>query len=209
MRRGGLPHAELRMASGCAGLKLDCGAVEGLAETLGKNGVTSNYRFDLAPYTWKLVEAFKGGTALFTQPPMPIKCAGAPQKAMYLSCDHWRERGVVKSNQVEFLNAGSALFGVADYVPPLMEHVDMIHVVAPQTASDFVRASPLAAESGWVAIDQSTLRHVKYENIYSLGDAISATNAKTAAAVRKQAPVVAQNLLADMGKLDTRGPCQL
>ncbi len=53
------------------GIKLDWGAVEGLPETLGKNGVTSNYRFDLAPYTWRLVQEFRGGRALFTQPPMP------------------------------------------------------------------------------------------------------------------------------------------
>ena len=68
----------------CPGLKLDWQGIDGLNDTLGRNGVTSNYRFDLAPYTWELVQNFKGGKALFTQPPMPIKCAGAPQKAMYL-----------------------------------------------------------------------------------------------------------------------------
>ena len=74
----------------CPGLKLDWTGIDGLAETLGRNGVTSNYRYDLAPYTWELVQGLRSGRALFTQPPMPIKCAGAPQKAMYLSCDHWR-----------------------------------------------------------------------------------------------------------------------
>ena len=69
----------------CPGLKLDWGAIAGLAESLGRNGVTSNYRYDLAPYTWELVRRLKRGRAIFTQPPMPIKCAGAPQKAMYLS----------------------------------------------------------------------------------------------------------------------------
>ena len=224
------------------GLKLDWAAVEGLPETLGKNGVPSNYRYDLASYTWQLVKEVKGGTALFTQLPMPIKCAGAPQKAMYLSCDTWRDNGILKDAKVEFLNAGAALFGVADYVPPLMKYVerygidlsfghnlikidgpakrawfrkaakdgdgevversfDMIHVVPPQTPPDFVRASSLSADSGWVSVDHSTLKHTKYENIYSLGDAMSAPNAKTAAAARKQGPVVAENLLADMGKL--------
>lgn len=73
------------------GIKLDWQAIDGLNETLGRNGVTSNYKFDLAPYTWELVQNLKGGRALFTQPPMPIKCAGAPQKAMYLSCDYWNK----------------------------------------------------------------------------------------------------------------------
>ena len=54
--------------------------IEGLQETLGQNSVISNYRFDLAPYTWSLVQKLKAGTALFTQPEMPIKCAGARRK---------------------------------------------------------------------------------------------------------------------------------
>src|SRR3546814_13885608 len=76
------------------GIALDWAGVDGLSETLGKNGVTSNYDFNTAPYTWELVKQLKQGVALFTQPPMPIKCAGAPQKAMYLSCAHWRREGV-------------------------------------------------------------------------------------------------------------------
>jgi sulfide:quinone oxidoreductase len=75
----------------------------------------------------------------------------------------------------------------------------MIHVCPPQTAPDFVRSSPLADAVGWVDIDQGTLRHKRYQNIYSLGDVGSTPNAKTAAAARKQAPVVAVNLLADKG----------
>jgi sulfide:quinone oxidoreductase len=224
------------------GIKLDWHGVEGLAETLGHNGVTSNYRFDLAPYTWELVQQLKGGRALFTQPPMPIKCAGAPQKAMYLSCDHWLRAGVLDSIDVHFHNAGAVLFGVKDYVPALMEYVerynaklnfnqrlvridgpartawfevtdengevselssefDMIHVSPPQCAPDFISASPLADDAGWVDVDQNTLRHNRFENIWALGDAMSAPNAKTAAAARMQAPVVANNLLEDMGRV--------
>ena len=97
----------------CPGLKLDWSAIDGLPQTLGQNGVTSNYRYDLAPYTWQLVQQIKGGRALFTQPPMPVKCAGAPQKAMYLSADHWRRSGRLGQTNIEFFNAGNALFGVA------------------------------------------------------------------------------------------------
>ena len=57
------------------GLTLRWDLIEGLSETLGKNGVTSNYRYDLAPYTWELVKNLTSGKAIFTQPPMPIKCA--------------------------------------------------------------------------------------------------------------------------------------
>lgn len=108
----------------CAGLKLAWEKIEGLVEALGKNGVTSNYRYDLAPYTWQLVSNLKKGKAIFSQPPMPIKCAGAPQKAMYLSCDHWLREGVLSKVNVEFDCAGAVLFGVAAYVPPLMKYVE-------------------------------------------------------------------------------------
>lgn len=221
----------------CPGIKLDWDAIPGLKETLGKNGVTSNYMVDMASYTWSLVQNLKGGTAIFTQPPMPIKCAGAPQKAMYLSCSYWERQGRLKDIHVEFNNAGGVLFGVQDYVPPLMEYVkrynaelcfssnlkkvdgpagkawfevtdkdgkksmvekafDMIHVCPPQTAPDFIRNSPLADQAGWVEVSPETLQHVRYGNIFGLGDACSAPNAKTAAAVRKQSPTVVRNLLA-------------
>ncbi|MCT4682335.1 MAG: TIGR01244 family sulfur transferase, partial [Roseicyclus sp.] len=101
------------------GLKLDWNRVEGLVDTLGQNGVTSNYRYDLAPYTWELVKGMKTGRAVFTPPPMPIKCAGAPQKALYLSGDHWHREGVLDKIDIQFMNAGGVLFGVKDYVPAL------------------------------------------------------------------------------------------
>jgi sulfide:quinone oxidoreductase len=50
---------------------------------------------------------------------MPIKCAGAPQKALYLSGDHWHRKGVLKDIDIQFMNAGGVLFGVKDYVPAL------------------------------------------------------------------------------------------
>jgi sulfide:quinone oxidoreductase len=112
-----------RMLIICPGIQLNWNAIEGLAETLGKNNVTSNYLFDLAPYTWQLVQSLKEGAALFTQPPMPIKCPAGPQKAMYLSCDHWRRQGVLGKIQVEFNSASAVLFSVPEFVPPLMQYV--------------------------------------------------------------------------------------
>ncbi|AMP01141.1 pyridine nucleotide-disulfide oxidoreductase family protein [Collimonas arenae] len=221
----------------CTGLRLAWEKIEGLKEALGKNGVTSNYRHDLAPYTWQLVSQLKRGTALFSQPAMPIKCAGAPQKAMYLSCDHWLRKGRSKQIEVEFNSAGTTLFGVAAFVPSLMRYVekygarlafesnlvkvdgerklawfevtdangnlsrerksfDMLHAVPPQVPPDAVRNSPLANAEGWCEVDPASLRHVRYRNVFALGDICSTANAKTVAAIRKQAVVVADNLLA-------------
>lgn len=223
----------------CPGIKLNWNAVDGLVETLGRNGVTSNYRYDLAPYTWELVQGLQSGRAVFTQPPMPIKCAGAPQKAMYLSGDYWFKQRRLQNIDIQFMNAGGVLFGVPDYVPALEQYVqkydatlnffhnliavdgpgktatfrvakpdsepeiittefDMLHVVPPQVAPDFIRVSPLTDEAGWVDVDQATLRHKTYDNIWSLGDVMNAPNAKTAAAARVQAPVVAANVAADI-----------
>jgi len=105
------------------GLKSNWDAIPGLTETIGKNGVTSNYSFQHSPYTWELVNQMKSGKAIFTQPPLPFKCPGAPQKAMYLSCHEWEKQGKLKNIEVELNNAGGALFGVADFVPPLMEYI--------------------------------------------------------------------------------------
>ena len=63
----------------CPGIQLDWDRTEGLAETLGRDGVSSNYRFDLAPRTWDFIRNLRSGTAVFTVPSGAIKCAGAPQ----------------------------------------------------------------------------------------------------------------------------------
>ena len=221
----------------CPGLRLAWEKIDGLEQTLGHNGVTSNYSYEHAAYTWQLVQQLKSGKAIFTQPAMPIKCAGAPQKAMYLSCDHWLKQGNLKNIDVEFNLAGAALFGVATFVPPLMKYVkkynarlafnanlvkvdgparkawfevkdaegkatveekafDLLHVVPPQVAPDFIRQSPLADPAGWCEVNPHSLQHLRYAHIFGLGDVCGTTNAKTAAAVRKQIVVVAENLLA-------------
>jgi len=109
------------------GLLLDWDAIPGLRESLGQHGVTSNYDIKTAPYTWQLATTLRKGTAIFTQAPMPIKCAGAPQKAMYLSASHWLASGALDKIQIEFHTAGAALFSVQEYVPALMEYVNKYH----------------------------------------------------------------------------------
>jgi sulfide:quinone oxidoreductase len=216
-----------------AGIQLNWDAIEGLADALGKNGVTSNYRYDLAPYTWQCLQDTKDGSALFTQPPMPIKCAGAPQKILYLAADHFKRAG--RKIDLQFFTPGAAMFGVPFYskaldkimaaygAAPRFGHnlvaVDgaarlatfevvangektrqtlpfsMLHVVPPQSAPDFIKKSELADAAGWLEVDRANLRHVRYANIYGLGDCTSTPNSKTAAAVKNQTPVVVANLL--------------
>jgi sulfide:quinone oxidoreductase len=55
---------------------------------------------------------------------MPIKCAGAPQKILYLMADHSRRRGRLAASTLEFCLAGDALFGVPFFVLLLQKAVD-------------------------------------------------------------------------------------
>jgi len=79
---------------------------------------------------------------------------------------------------------------------------DIMHVAPPQIAPEFIRNSALPEQNkpglGWVEVDQFTLQHKRYSNVFALGDVASTPNAKTGAAAVKQAPVVVSNLLAVM-----------
>ena len=68
----------------CPGIQINWDRIPGLKESLGKNGVCSNYSYDSVNSTWDNIRNLKSGIALFTQPETPIKCGGAPQKIMYL-----------------------------------------------------------------------------------------------------------------------------
>jgi sulfide:quinone oxidoreductase len=91
----------------------------------------------------------------------------------------------------------SAIFDVttADGVEEVSIHYDMIHVTPPMSSPDFIKQSPLAGAGGWVDVHKETLQHLRYPNVFSLGDASSLPTSKTAAAARKQAPVLVENLL--------------
>jgi sulfide:quinone oxidoreductase len=219
------------------GIQLNWTQVRGLTpDLLGRHGICSNYLYEGGEGTWRTLQEFKGGTALFTMPPPPIKCAGAPQKIAYLADDHFRRRGVRDGARIVYAAGTPGIFSVKEFAKTLdeviarkrietmyaqklveirpdarqavFEHMetggetvvgyDMVHVTPPQGPPDFVKASPLANEGGWVDVDKHTLQHVRYPNVFSLGDASSCPTSKTGAAVRKETPVLVQNLLAAM-----------
>jgi sulfide:quinone oxidoreductase len=91
-----------------------------------------------------------------------------------------------------------AVFENLDTGERLVRHYDLLHVTPHQRSFEFVAKSPLANGEGWVDVDKSTLRHTRYPNVFSLGDASSLPTSKTGAAIRKQAPVLVANLLSAM-----------
>lgn len=221
------------------GIQLDWDKIPGMRQALESDCVSSNYDFRSAPKTWRLIENFRGGTALFMQPAGSFKCGGAPQKIMYLAADYFRRTGKSDRAKVVFASPLAAIFGVAEFravletiverygIDTRFQHTmveirpdqreahfdamnaegkierrviqyDMMHVVPPQSAPDFIKKSPIASPDGWAAADKFTLQHPTYPNIFALGDASSLPAARTGAAIRKQAPVLVENLLAVM-----------
>lgn len=221
------------------GIQLNWDAIKGLRETLGKNGVCSNYSYETAPYTWECLQQFKGGNAIFHNPDTPVKCGGAPHKIMYMAADFFRKMKKLQHANIQYWSGAAKLFAVPRYENTLLKVVrkgniqlnfmvrlteidgpnkkayfegigennkgerytvpfDMIHVTPPQSAPDFIRNSVLANSAGWVDIDKHSLQHVRYNNIFSLGDSAGLPTSKTGAAIRKQAPVVVENILALM-----------
>jgi sulfide:quinone oxidoreductase len=222
----------------CPGIQIDWNKVEGLSESLGKNGVCSNYSKESVERTWDFIKGFKEGTAIFTFPSTPIKCAGAPQKIMYLAENFFCKQGVRDKAQIVFISAVGKIFSVEKYANALSKIIaerniktmfghnlekvdgankkawvrnletnellamdfDLLHVAPPMSAPDFIKNSPLANQAGWVDVDKFTTQHLRYKNVFSLGDASSLPTSKTAAAVRKQAPVVVDRLFAEIAQ---------
>lgn len=223
----------------CPGIQLDWDKVPGMAEGMTTPSVSSNYLVTTAPKTWELIRNLRSGTAVFTMPSGPIKCAGAPQKIAYLAADYWREQGVLRDIRVVLVIPTPAMFGVKEFSDELDRVVskygievhkqselveldadtrtaviadrahdskesisyDLLHVVPPQSAPDWLKATVLAvpdSPAGYVDVDKHTMQHVRYPDVFALGDAGSTPNSKTGAAIRKQAPVVAKNLLASL-----------
>lgn len=106
------------------GIQIDWDKVEGLAESLGTNGICSIYSYRNLDYVEECIKNTKRGTALFTQPNTKFKCGGAPQKIMYLASDTWKKRGSLDNIAVQFTTGGSVIFGVkevAEALAPVVE----------------------------------------------------------------------------------------
>lgn len=101
------------------GLQLNWEKIEGLKESLGKNGVISVYQYDQIDYASEQIQKFQGGKAVFVMPPTPIKCAGAPQKVMYIAENIFRNHGIRHKTEVVFATAGKAMFGVPIFATAL------------------------------------------------------------------------------------------
>jgi sulfide:quinone oxidoreductase len=219
-----------------AGLQINWDKIPGLKQSLGHNGVCSNYSYGSVDSTWQAIREFRGGTAIFTNPSGAVKCGGAPQKIMYLADDWFRRNQVRDQTQVIYASALPNIFPVERYRQTLEQVIarknidcrfrhelveirpgakeavfqqldtgerltlpyDLLHVTPPMGPPSFLATSPLADQDGWVDVEPDTLRHKQFENVFALGDCSNLPTSKTAAAIRKQTPVLVKNLQAAM-----------
>jgi len=105
------------------GIQIDWDKIGGLKGNIGRHGICSNYAYEYVDKTWEYIKDFKGGNAIFNFPNTPIKCAGAPQKIMYLADDYFRKLGVRNRSNVIYASAGKAIFGVKKYATSLNQVV--------------------------------------------------------------------------------------
>lgn len=222
------------------GLKTDFGSVQGLPEALADphSLISTIYSYDTCDKAFKTIEQLQRGKAIFTQPGAPIKCAGAPQKIMWLALDYWKQAGLYSTDKAEdsainitFATGMGGMFAVPKYaakleqlrkerrVEGLFQHdlvaidgdkavfarpngeekvtkrFNLLHVVPKMGPHPVIKSSALANEAGYVDVDDGSLQHKKYPNVWSAGDASSLPTSKTAAAVTSEAPVLVHNLL--------------
>lgn len=227
------------------GIKVNFDSIKGLPDALAdaNSGVSSIYGYDYCDKAFRTVQSLKGGQAIFTQPAGVVKCAGAPQKMMWLALDHWKKAGLYSPDNpsaspisITFATALPTMFGVPKYnavleklrqersVEGLFAHdlveidgnkatfvhdgsklsrkFDLMHVTPKMGPHAFVKNSTLANEAGFVDVDAATLRHKKWKNVWSAGDASSLPTSKTAAAITAQAPVLVKNLVRSIEEKD-------
>lgn len=219
------------------GLQLNYHKIKGLPEGFKTDPqICSNYDHEYVQKTWPAIQNFKGGNAIFTFPNTPIKCAGAPQKIMYLADDAWRRSGIRDKANITFNTSLGVIFGVKKYANSLLKVIankdinvnyktnlievktdtkeaifekletgekqtfkyDFLHVTPPMSSIDVVRESPLVDSAGFVDVNKNTLQHVKYPNVFAIGDCTNAPTSKTAAAAAAQCGVLETNLVSVM-----------
>jgi sulfide:quinone oxidoreductase len=185
------------------GFKINWDAIKGLPEALGKGGVCSNYskiKRDPAVAANSKVIYATATPGIFG---IPAYAAPLREVVTRKGIDARYSHTLIEVRPA----TKEAVFKVAKEGEDPSEEVinyELLHVTPPMAAPDVVAQSPLAAASGFVEVDKHSTQHVRYPNVFAIGDVSGMPNSKTAAAVRGQAPALVTNLLAqlDGGKGD-------
>ncbi|KAK2178927.1 hypothetical protein NP493_523g01013 [Ridgeia piscesae] len=226
------------------GMQANYYLVKGLPEALEHDpAVCSNYHPKYVQKTFPAMQAFKEGNAIFTFPNTPIKCAGAPQKILYLAEDYFRRVGKRDKATMIYNTSLGVVFGIPKYAQTLHDQIlerdiklnlmrnlvevkhetkeavfevlgtegetetyeyEMLHVAPPCSAPNVLWDSEVSDKTGYVDVDKGTCQHVRFANIFALGDCSNLPTSKTAAAISGQCNVLTKNLTEVMaGQLPT------
>lgn len=148
-----------------AGIQINWDGVKGLRETLGQNGVCSNYSYEHVNSTWENIRNFQGGTAIFTQPAGAIKCGGAPQKICYLAEDYFRKQGLRDQCRVVFATAGQQIFAVDKY-RVVLEEVVKRKGIETMFQHNLIEVRPETKEAVFRRLDTEEDVVVKYDMLH-------------------------------------------
>ena len=148
-----------------AGIQINWDGIKGLKESVGKDGVCSNYSFETVSSTWENIRNFKGGTAIFTQPAGAIKCGGAPQKICYLAEDYFRKNGIRDRTRVIFASAGASIFAVEKY-KQVLEGVVRRKGIETMFRQNLIALSPDTKEAIFQHVDTGEEVSVHYDMIH-------------------------------------------
>ncbi|KAJ5833777.1 hypothetical protein N7474_002088 [Penicillium riverlandense] len=112
------------------GINVNYGGIDGLSEALAdpKSLVSTIYGYDTCDKVFGTIQKLQKGTAIFTMPAGAIKCAGAPQKAMWLALDYWKREGLYNIEdpsksaiKISYATGLPTMFGVPKYSAKLEE----------------------------------------------------------------------------------------
>ena len=103
---------------------------------------------------------------------------------------HWQEKGAYDKDLEEYETITKNMNVDVPF--------DLLHITPPQKAPDEIGKSAIGSAKGWVPVNKETLQHVKYKNIFALGDVAAVPMGKTGGTVRKQYKVLVDNLVAVM-----------
>lgn len=103
---------------------------------------------------------------------------------------HWQEKGEYDEDLEEYMMVKKTKNVEFKY--------DFIHVTPPMKAPDEVANSPIGSNAGWVPVNKETLQHVRFKNVWCLGDVAAVPMGKTGGSARKQYSVVVENMVASM-----------
>ena len=103
---------------------------------------------------------------------------------------HWKEKGAWDEDLEEY--------GVELKSESVEVKYDFIHVTPPMKAPDVVAQSKIGSSKGWVPVKKETLQHVKYKNVFCLGDVVAVPMGKTGGSARKQYKVVVNNVISSL-----------